>query len=252
MLRLTWTFTVFVVSTAVFGGLATVASLLHPGSFATIRLGKLWAHSILAAAGVRVEVGGEENVSTCPSCVLISNHQSGFDILALLLSVPASTRFVAKESLFRIPFLGWSMTAAGFIPIDRTNRTRAIRSLKKAAESVRQGRPVILFAEGTRSLDGRLAPFKRGAFHLAVEAGVPVVPVAISGSWRILPPRSSRLRSGTIRVRFASPIPVEDPADDSMDARVGRLMKEVRRAMVQHLDPHELGDGDEALRVAAG
>lgn len=252
MLRLAWTFILFVVSTAVLGGLATVASLLRPGSFATIRLGKLWARVILAAAGVRVDVGGEENVSKCPSCVLISNHQSGFDILALLLSVPASTRFVAKESLFRVPFLGWSMTAAGFIPIDRTNRTRALRSLRKAAESVREGRPVILFAEGTRSRDGRLAPFKRGAFHLAVEAGVPVIPVAISGSWRILPPRSSRLRSGTIRVRFTAPLPAESAGDDTSDARVGLLMAEVRRAMVQHLDPHELGDGDEALRAAAG
>ena len=137
------------------------------------------------------------------------------------------------------------MAASDFIPIDRKNRPGAIRSLSRAAGRIRAGRPVILFAEGTRSRDGRLAAFKKGAFRMALEAGVPVVPVAISGSGRVLRPGSFCVRSGPVRVTFARHIDVRphQPHD------VAGLMAAVRRAIVERLDPSEVGEASDRFEI---
>ncbi len=243
MIRWFWTFAVFLVLTAIFGLPATVWSLVRPRSDITFRLGKLWSRLILAAAGIRpVYDGLDAAVSRLP-CVYISNHQSLADVWSLILALPVTTRFVAKKSLFYIPIFGWALAASGFIPIDRKNRVLAIRSLAVAGERIRAGRPVVLFPEGTRSRDGRLAPFKRGAFHLAMEAGVPVVPVAISGSWVALPPRRYRIRPGEVLVAFA---PSLDPARYGPED-VESLMADVRRAIAARLAPAELDPADALL-----
>jgi len=228
---------VLVVATVVLGLPATLGSLLRPGSDVTMRLGKIWSSLVLAATGTHPTYHGTENVRKYLPCVYISNHLSNLDIWAITPMLPDETRFVAKRSIFWIPFLGWALAAAGFIPIDRKNRSQAIRSLSRASGRIRAGRPVILFAEGTRSRDGRLGPFKKGAFRLALEAGVPVVPVAISGSGHVLRPGSLRVRSGPVRVSFAPPIHVRpyQPHDTA------GLMAAVRRAIVERLDPSEVG-----------
>ncbi len=238
---------VFVTATAVLGSIATVGSLLRPKSDVTVKLGKVWSRWILRAAGILPSYEGLEHARSSLPCVFISNHQSMVDIWVLLLAVPPSTRFVAKASLFRIPFLGWSIAAAGFIAIDRKNRARAMKSLAEAADRIRAGRSVLLFAEGTRSRDGRLAPFKRGAFHLAVAAGVPVVPVAISGSGRLLEPGFFRIRSGVVRVRFAPPIGIGPYLPDGVD----RLSTDVRRAIIERLDPSEIDPAEALPRAGA-
>src|SRR6185436_10580396 len=119
--------------------------------------------------------------------------------------LPVTTRFVSKRTIFWIPVLGQAMALAGFIPIDRKDRASAIRSLGRATDTIRGGASVILFPEGTRSRDGRLAPFKRGAFHLALQAGVPVVPVSISGTYSVVRPRSIVVHAGPVHVTFAPP-----------------------------------------------
>ena len=165
----------------------------------------------------------------------MANHESMIDPLALAPALPSSTLFVSKKSLFRVPFMGWAMTAAGFIPIDRGDRQRAIESLDNAAERIRSGRAVILFAEGTRSRDGRLGPLKKGPFHLALRAGVPIVPVAISGSRPLWPPGSMLARSGDVRVRFAPPIDLTGVGADDLSALMGR----VREAIASRRDTPE-------------
>lgn len=245
MLLWIWGFLVFCVSTTVLGLLATVASLVRPRCNATMRLGRLWARCIFAAVGVRARISGHEHATRRLPCVYIANHQSGFDILALLIALPPSARFVAKKSLFRIPFLGWSIAAAGFVPIDRSNRARAMESLEIAAARIAEGLSVVLFAEGTRSRDGRLAGFKRGAFHLALKAGVPVVPVAISGSWERLPPDRVEIRPGTLRLHFCEPIDTIPYREEGLD----RLVETVRAKIVQHLEPHEIAE-DARVRLA--
>jgi 1-acyl-sn-glycerol-3-phosphate acyltransferase len=140
--------------------------------------------------------------------------------------LPVTTRFVSKRTVFWIPVLGQAMALAGFIAIDRQDRASAIRSLGRAAETIRRGASVILFPEGTRSRDGRLSRFKRGAFHLALDAGVPVVPVAISGTYEVIRPRSIIVRPGPVHVTFAPPIDVADYAGD-LEGLLARVRLEI-------------------------
>lgn len=233
MVRTIVALTVAALLTVLLGTPAVIASLLVPGSDATMRLGRLWSRAILAAAGVRARYEGLEYAAGPGPRVFLPNHQSILDIFVLVSVLPPATRFVAKRSLFWIPFFGWSLKVSGFIPIERGAARRAYESLERAAATIRDGRPVVLFPEGTRSPDGRLGPFKRGAFLVALRAGVPVVPVAISGTGRALRPGTLRLRPGPVRALFAPPL---DPSRYEVQA----LMDAVRREIARGLGPEEL------------
>jgi 1-acyl-sn-glycerol-3-phosphate acyltransferase len=208
MLRGLWTMIVLAAATAVLAPVAAIVSLIVPRSNITIHVGRVWGRLLLAASGARVRYHHPERLHAQPTCIFIANHQSMVDIWAMLRVLPAPTRFVAKRELFRIPVFGWALAASGCIPIDRADRAEAIRSLRRAADRIRAGRPVVLYPEGTRSRDGRLQPFKKGAFHLALAAGVPVVPVAITGAFRVLPPGSLRVTPGPVDVWVEPPIDV--------------------------------------------
>lgn len=209
MLRGIWLAFMLVVMTALVAIPATIVALIvPPWSNAVMHGGRIWSRVLLAAAGARVTFHGLENVRRQNPCIFIANHQSMVDIWIMLSLIPPATRFVAKRELFRIPVFGWALAASGCIPIDRGNRTDAIRSLRVAAERIHGGRSVVLFPEGSRSLDGKLRPFKKGAFHLALQAGVPIVPVAITGSFDVLPPRSLRVRPGPVEVFVEPPVDV--------------------------------------------
>jgi 1-acyl-sn-glycerol-3-phosphate acyltransferase len=243
MLRGLWALGVLVFATVTLGLAATAGALLFPGRHAVTRLARVWSRVMLRAIGVRPTYRGLERLPPGSPCIFISNHQSTVDIWALVPVLPVSVVFVAKQSLFRIPVLGWSMRAAGFIPIDRSRRGRALRSLERAAERIRDGSPVLLFAEGTRSRDGRLGLFKKGAFRLALRAGVPLVPVAISGTWGVIRPRGLRVQPGPVRVSFCQPIDVRPFLPDD----VSGLALAVRSEIARHLEPVELGPEDLAL-----
>lgn len=193
-------------ATITFASMAVIGQLARPRSNAGMWCGQQWSRLMLRVVGARVTYEGTEHSRSRLPCIFASNHESNVDIWAICPAVPGPTRFLAKQSLFRIPFLGWGMTAAGFIPIDRSNRGKAIRSLKRAAEKIRSGNPVILFPEGTRSRAGGLQPFKKGPFHLALQARVPVIPVAITGSWNVMPPGGIAVRPGPVTVRFLPPV----------------------------------------------
>jgi 1-acyl-sn-glycerol-3-phosphate acyltransferase len=165
-----------------------------------------WAWGGLTVAGVNYQVSGSENVPADGAVIFMSNHQGNFDILTLYQAIPRSFAWLAKEELFKIPIFGHSMIRGGYIPIDRSDGRKALKSLDAAAQLIRGGRCVLIFPEGTRTTDGQLLPFKRGGFILAAKAGVPVVPIAITGSLAINPPRQIRLYPGTISVRFGKPI----------------------------------------------
>jgi 1-acyl-sn-glycerol-3-phosphate acyltransferase len=231
MLRGLCAFIVLVIMTLACGLPAMLISLIRRGSDITMRAGRIWSRTMLAAVGARVEYRGLENLTARQPCVYIANHQSNVDIWALINVLPYPARFVAKESLFRIPVLGWAMAAAGFIPIDRANRGRAMKSLRLAAEKVRAGRPVVLFPEGTRSRTGELQPFKKGPFHLALQAGVPVVPVIISGSFEVLPPRSLRVSPGPVDVRFLPPMEISEFLPADYNGLLRRVHETMRKAL---------------------
>jgi len=226
-------YALIVLYTVFWASVACVEALLGRGGEGGVRAGRNWARWILGTCRVRVESQGLENLAPGRSYVVMTNHQSVFDITALAATLPLSWRFVAKRELTRIPFFGWGLLAAGHIVIDRRDNERSVRSLKRAAESVRSGVSVIVFPEGTRSPTGEIGSFKSGGFHLAIEAGVPILPATVSGSRRITPPKSLRVESGSILVRYGKPIPTDTLTVDDRD----QLKEEVRQAIVAGFEP---------------
>lgn len=189
----------------------------------------IWSPPLMWIGGVEIEVIGRENVDPKRPTIYVSNHASSLDIPVLFMAIPANVKYVAKKQLGWIPIVGWYLWMAKFILIDRGNRTKAIRTLDKAGERIRSGTSIIVYAEGTRSEDGSIRPFKKGPFGLALKARVPIVPVTIVGSDRIMPRNSWRVHGGLVRVKLGKPIDVSAYAAEERE----RLMRDVRKIVIQ-------------------
>jgi 1-acyl-sn-glycerol-3-phosphate acyltransferase len=151
------------------------------------------------------------------------NHLSNFDIPVILAHLKVQFRWLAKSELFRIPLFGFAMKRAGYISIDRSNRRSAFESLTKAAQIIRNGRSVLIFPEGTRSRDQSIKAFKKGGFVLAVESGVPIVPIVIHGTWRIMSKNGLVIRPGNVTVEILDPIETKDYSRRTKDDLVERV-----------------------------
>ena len=232
MLRFLVFYIVLFVATIFCGTAAMVFALITSRGNLSHLMGRLWGRILLFAGGVKVRVEGLQNIDPDQAYVFAANHQSQFDIFALLAYLPTQFRWLAKKELFRIPFLGVGMKSAGYIPIDRSNRREAFKSIDLAAIRVREGTSIVIFPEGTRSTDGKLQPFKRGGFHLALKAGCDVVPVAIINSRNIVPKGSLRINKGTFAINIGKPISVKDYSKKEM----GKLMNRVREAMISQME----------------
>lgn len=228
MWRTAYAWLVGAVYTVFWASLGILTWPLSPGGELYLHYARIWSGWILGSLGIPLAVVGGERLEPGRTYVLMSNHQSVFDIFALFRAFDRPFRMVAKRALFWIPLLGWSMWMCGFIPIDRSNRDSAIRSLERAARKIRSGVSVLMFPEGTRSLDGTLHPFKKGGFMLALRAGVPVVPVVVLGTDSIMEKGSLRVGRADIEVRIGRPIEIAGQGAGSRD----QLMDEVRRAMI--------------------
>jgi 1-acyl-sn-glycerol-3-phosphate acyltransferase len=204
------------------------------------RYARLWGWLILKANGVRVQVTGMEHVERRQPAIYMCNHQGTFDIFVLLAQLPIQFRWVAKVGLFRIPVLGWAMSTAGYISLDRSKRKRAYRGMEIAARKISEGTSVVMFPEGSRSYDGALQPFMNGGFTLAIKAGVPICPITLDGTWAIMPRTTLRIKRGTVRIVIERPI---ETAGLSMQDRK-RLMQEVERKIRTNLPvtPRERAD----------
>jgi len=160
-------------------------------------------------AGIKIEVRGLENLQPGRSYIYMSNHVSNLDPPILVASIPGRCSVLVKKEVFRIPILGFAMKVADLVPVDRSNREAAIESVHAAAEVLRRGLNMVIYPEGTRSADGRLLPFKKGPFHLAMEARVPVIPVTILGTADLWPKGTWAMRPGKAVLIFHPPL---DPA----------------------------------------
>jgi 1-acyl-sn-glycerol-3-phosphate acyltransferase len=161
--------------------------------------------------------------------IFVMNHQSMLDIACAFTALPTNLRFVAKSSLKYVPFLGWYMWMTQMIFVDRSNKKRAFKSLVEAGRRIREGASILVYPEGTRSKDGGILPFKTGSFALALEAQVPLVPVAIDGSLRVAPPGSAAFRPGRVRMKVGLPISTENRPRQAREA----LSREVREALIE-------------------
>jgi 1-acyl-sn-glycerol-3-phosphate acyltransferase len=195
-----------VLGTVIFGLLALPMALLPRGANGVFLIAKLWSWGILGASGVRVTCRREVPLAPGRSYVFLANHQSMFDIPVLIGTSPVQLRFAAKRSLFRIPVFGWAIRAGGFIPVDRGDQTKARATFAAAHERLRGGTSVLLFPEGSRSLDGRIQRFERGGFLLALKTGLPIVPVGVRGTLAAQRRGSFRIAPARVEVRYGAPI----------------------------------------------
>lgn len=221
--------------TLVFGTLAAapvVVALASQDKERPDPLLRLWCRSILNAAGVAVELHGEENLPS-RHCVFVCNHQSHFDVLVMVAHLKRHLRFVAKAELFKIPVFAQAMRAVDTIKVDRSGGDGDRQALAEAIPAVRERMDIAFFPEGTRSPDGVLKSFKKGAVMLALNAGVPIVPLAVAGTRHILPKGSLRIHSGRkAALLVGTPIPVEGRTLADRDA----LTEASRRAVAGLLE----------------
>jgi 1-acyl-sn-glycerol-3-phosphate acyltransferase len=205
---------------------------------------RIWAPVVLWAAGVRYRVEPLPALDPATPHVFVMNHQSMLDIACAFGSIPLPLRFIAKKVLKHVPFLGWYMWLTGMIFVDRSGGSKAVRSLAKAAARIKAGANILVFPEGTRSKDGAILPFKGGPFMLALQAGVPIVPVAIEGSGRVLPSGSFLVRPGEVRLKVGKPILTAGRPRSAREA----LLREVRAALVElHLEIGGRGTGEDEM-----
>lgn len=221
------------VSTAFWGTISILGSLVSRTGRLQHYCMRRWSKDNLWLSRTRVEIEGLENVNALRPQVFVANHSGLHDILSLAAFLPIQFRWIAKKSLFRVPFMGWHMRRSGYIAVDRDNPREAARSIIEAAKEIQSGINAIAFPEGTRSKTGKLAKFQSGAFSLALRTGVPLVPISIDGSYRVIVPGTLEVNPGTI-IR----IKIDRPVDLSTYAKVEkhRLMDDVFRTMSRSLE----------------
>ncbi len=217
----------FIITAFTASFLFIVSPLFLMEEIAVCRVVNLWARLLLFISNVKVEVIGKENVFNDRPQIFMANHQSNFDIFLVQANLPCHFHWLAKKELFGIPVFGSAMKSAGAIEIDRGNRVNAIKGLDKAVQKIRKGESVATFPEGSRSEDGKIKPFKKGIFYLAIKSGAPIIPISIKGSGYIMPKKSLSVHPGKITMIIGEPVEVKSYSIESRD----ELITEVRNAI---------------------
>jgi 1-acyl-sn-glycerol-3-phosphate acyltransferase len=239
-----WWRTVFVlipaisVYTIVLGTISVCSTLFDRTGDVGHRCARAWARLILTTTGVGVDVAGLERLDPAKSYVLASNHQSIYDIPIVFASLPLQLRIVAKESLGRFPFLGWHLQRTGHLLVDRRNPGPDI--MRKMKRLVRESHSLIVFPEGTRSVDGAVARFKKGTFLVAIDARLPIVPVSIAGSRHVMKKGRLMVCPGDVRLTIHEPISTEGMSREQVNEfaeRVRSIVREGTQPCVVHSDP---------------
>ena len=230
----------FIAASTVFWSVPVLLmSFFDPYAERSARLVCRWAKGILWACGTTVRPRGHEQLQSNHAYLFMSNHQSMFDILAIMVALDTfQLRWVAKHELRKVPVFGLCLHRTRQVLVDRESRTQAVATIRNVKALLKAGISVLFFPEGTRSKDGRLLPFKAGGFAVAVETGMPVVPVTVSGGYGILPVGDWKIRSGPMTIVFSPPIQI----DSSLDKRTARqtLLTQVQEAVAEHAAQHTM------------
>jgi len=225
-----WCWTGCGLSTAFWASVSIVASLFSGSGRLQHYCMRRWSKDNLWLSRARVQIEGLENIDRARPQIFAANHSGLHDILSLSAHLPIQFRWVAKKSLFRVPFMGWHMGRSGYIPIDRDNPRDAAKSIIEAAKIIRGGVNAIAFPEGTRSRTGDLGQFRSGAFALALRTGVPLVPVVLEGSYRVIMPKTLQVNPGCIiRIRIGKPVDLTGYAHSDKHKLMQRIFEIMSR-----------------------
>ena len=230
MIRTIFVWSCVVIATLVLGVLAFITYPFDRKGKVGHYYARLWGKTALLANRVKVKIKGTEHLNGKGPYIFMSNHQSYYDVFALLGHLPYQFKWLAKKELFSIPFLGWTMAAVGYISIDRGGSRDTVEAMNEAAQKIRDGMSVTIFPEGSRSPDGSIQPFKKGGFTLAIKSKVPIVPIAIDGSRDIMPKNKFTATSGEIRMLMDRPIETESYSLRDRET----LMKRVRETICKN------------------
>jgi 1-acyl-sn-glycerol-3-phosphate acyltransferase len=213
--------------TIVLGTVSLLCSLFDGSGRVQHSLARAWAWLILKTMRCPLTIVGAEHLDGAHACVYAVNHISALDIPVLYHALPFQFRIMAKKELFRYPFLGWHLRRSGQIPIERENARSSLRSLIEASRTVQSGMPLLVFPEGGRSADGQVKPFLGGAFYVAIKAGVPVVPLAIIGSFEAVPMNSYVVKPRPLALVVGEPISTKEFSPRAMDQLAAITQKAV-------------------------
>jgi 1-acyl-sn-glycerol-3-phosphate acyltransferase len=218
---------IFVVATIIMGFFSSIVSLIDRSGRVSHHFARYWSKFIFAGVGIKTTVRGIENIPKDRAVIFAANHQSTMDIPAMFGYLPVQFRIMAKRILFMVPFMGWHLYLSGNIPIDRKNARQAFGSVYKASNLLKRGISILVFVEGTRSRDGKLHRFKRGSFTLARKLNVPVVPVAIQGSFDLMPADAWTAKAGLIEIDIMPAVEISEHTD------LNDIAYEVRNQMIE-------------------
>lgn len=228
---------IIVLVSIIMGSLSVLARAVDSSCKLSNRVSRQWGRMLCVLNGVKVEVEGLEHVKQDQAQIFIANHQGYFDIFALSGYLPAEIRWVAKSSLFLIPFVGWSMYAAGYIPVDRSDRKKSYHAFLMTIEKLKAGCSIVIFPEGTRSVDGTIGPFKKGGPLLSIRSGAPLVPVTLLGTGNIIRKGSAIIRPGKIQIIISPPIPSQTVMDEKED----KMLKQLRDTICRNYESRMAG-----------
>jgi 1-acyl-sn-glycerol-3-phosphate acyltransferase len=193
----------------------------------------------LALVGVRVEVAGLDRLDPKQAYIFTPNHQSLIEVPLFITYLGRNPAYLAKKEVFKYPMFGYGIGLMGVIPVDRSNSKLAVESARQATRNLQRGRSYVVYPEGTRSPDGRLLPFKKGAFMMAIDAGVPVVPVTISGATRIMPKAQVKVYPSTVRITIHDPVSTKGHSRQNIAVLVERVRNQVASALDEGARPVE-------------
>ena len=227
-----WIDPLICLATAVMGSLNLVVSFFDKDGSRQLSVAQAWARMLCRIAGVRLAIEGREHLQPGASYILASNHLSYMDTPVVLGHLPVNFRFMAKKGLFRVPFLGNHLERAGHLPVSSDNPREAIKLLSEAARLIVERKTsVLVFPEGGRAADGKLQVFKDGAFFLAIKAQVPVVPIALIGTYQMLPFGSGAMRPGPVTMRIGAPVATAGLGNKDREALSARVRAEIERLL---------------------
>lgn len=229
-----WIFVIpwFILLTVVFGTLAIVSSYFVSARKAAFT-GVVWAKLTALAAVMRISIHGRQNIDPTQSYVIVVNHQSAMDIIALYGWLGIDFRWVMKQEIRKVPFLGYACYRVGHIYIDRKNKIAAIESLEAAKEKVINGTSVLFFPEGTRTESSELKPFKKGAFKMALDLGLPILPITLNGTDRIMPAKTLNLMPGKVDMAIHPAISTTGMQEEDIEVLMQKSFEAIGSALAK-------------------